>query len=124
MRFAFVTGTLKEHQGKRRERIEQLFRDGKIDILIATGILDEGFDAPAIRFLILAGGGLAEHRQIQRLGRGQRADEGKHELVAFDFFDRGHYLGKHSQARYDTYRQEPAYNVHVISAADLEEMLK
>lgn len=123
MNFAFLTGSLKEHQGTRRPRIVRTFKEGAIDILVATGILDEGFDAPNVRFLILAGGGKAEHLQTQRIGRGRRADTGKDELIAIDFLDRGHYLGKHSEARISAYESEPAYTVTRITSAELEEML-
>lgn len=85
--------------------------------------MTKGFDAPNVRFLILAGGGKAEHLQTQRLGRGRRADTGKSELVAIDFLDTGHYLGKHSEARRDAYLGEPAYTVTCLTEAELEEML-
>jgi len=123
MRFAFLTGTLREHQGVRRRRIIEKFKAGQIDVLISTSILDEGFDAPDTRFLILAGGGKAEHRQTQRIGRGMRASEGKHELTVIDFMDRGHYLGKHSEARLAGYKAEEAFNVTEVAAEDLREML-
>lgn len=124
MKFAFLTGTLKEHQGTRRPRIVKAFKEGKIDVLVATGILDEGFDAPNVRFLILAGGGKAEHVQTQRIGRGRRAAKGKTELICIDFADRGHYLGAHSKARHAAYISEPAYNVTELSLAEVEEMFK
>lgn len=122
MRFSFLTGTLREHQGQRRPKLIEKFKRGKIDILLATGILDEGFDAPNVRFLILAGGGKAEHRQHQRIGRGRRASEGKDTLYVVDFRDRGHYLGKHSEARLAAYKAQPAFTVTELTVAELEEM--
>lgn len=123
LKFAFLTGTLKEHTSKRRQRIVEKFKRGDIDVLISTGILDEGFDAPDTRFLILAGGGKAEHRQVQRIGRGMRAAEGKRELTVIDFMDRGYYLGKHSAGRLEAYKQEPAFSVTELTADELQAML-
>lgn len=120
MRFAYISG---QDPTARRRRIVQLYRDGKIDVLIASTILDEGFDAPATRFLVLAGGGKAEHRQAQRIGRGMRSSEAKDGLVVVDFLDRGKYLGAHARQREKAYRRERAYTVHEITRTQLEEVL-
>lgn len=112
---------MKEHQ-KRRARLIEQFKAGKLDVLLATGILNEGFDAPNVRYLILAGGGKAEHLQTQRIGRGMRAADGKESVIVIDFMDRGHYLSKHSKARLNAYQAEPAFNVTCLTVEELEAM--
>lgn len=111
MRFAYING---QDSTTRRTRIVKLFQEGKIDVLIASTILDEGFDAPNIRNVILAGGGKAEHRQTQRIGRGMRTNPGKVGVAVFDFKDKGKWLGVHSKNREKAYRKEPAYTVHEL----------
>jgi len=99
------------------------FRNGTVDVLVSSIILDEGINLPNIRTLILAGGGKAQHRLIQRVGRGQRKTEDKRHLIVFDFADVGKYLGAHAKKRAAVYEREPAYTLHHISAADALEVL-
>ena len=61
--------------------------NGSKRCLIATTIFDEGVNIPEIGALILAGGGKAKHKVIQRIGRGLRVVEGKDYLAVFDFMD-------------------------------------
>ena len=119
MRFAYISG---QDSSARRERILKAFKAGRIDVLIASTILDEGFDHPALRFLVLAGGGKAEHRQVQRIGRGMRTAKDKERLVVLDFLDHGKYLGAHARGRAKAYRAERAYTVAELSRAELEEI--
>ena len=95
------------------------FRDGKIDVLISSIILDEGINIPNIRTLVLAGGGKAQHKLIQRIGRGQRAHEGKGNLMVFDFHDRGRYTGKHRREREKLYASEEAYEMFHCTTDDI-----
>ena len=80
----------------------------------------KGFDAPNTEFLILAGGGKAEHRQVQRIGRGMRTAEGKAVLCVIDFRDKGKWLGEHARQRAKAYCKERAYTVHELTAAEVE----
>jgi len=76
-------------------------RDGRIGCVIATTIFDEGINVPEIGALILAGGGKARHKVLQRIGRGLRVVEGKDYLAVFDVWDDHsprHLLG-HSRQR-------------------------
>jgi len=109
--------------GYERNLAWQTMRDGGADCLVASVIADEGLDIPNIKWLILAGGGRAAHRQIQRIGRGLRRIEGKDRLRVFDFDDRGFYLGRHARARRRTYDKEPAYNVSEVTPEELDEWL-
>ncbi len=120
LRFAYINGT---DTTKRRRRIIDLFRAGKLDVLISSTILDEGFDAPIAETLILAGGGKAEHRQIQRIGRVMRTHEGKERATVFDFLDEGYYLGKHSASRRAAYKSELAFDVEIVRDYEFEELI-
>lgn len=84
----------------RRAALKAL-NDGEKQCLISTTIFDEGVDAPEIGALILAGGGKAKHKVLQRIGRGLRVAPGKEYLAVFDFWDSHsdeHLLG-HSRQR-------------------------
>lgn len=98
-----------------REEALQGFRDNLYDVLVSSVILDEGVDLPNIHTLILAGGGKAPHRTIQRVGRGQRRTEYKDRLVVFDLLDRGKYTGRHAKQRLKTYRGQQAYETFEVS---------
>ncbi len=90
---------------KKRAQLIEDFRSGKISCLIASSILDEGFDAPIAGVLILVSGGKAEGRTIQRAGRVCRKFEGKECAVIYDFADHFHPLArKHSEKRQDIFR--------------------
>lgn len=94
-----------------RQRAWDTMRTAKSPILVASTIADEGIDIPPLRYLILAGGGKAPHRTIQRVGRGMRTAEGKDRLYVFDFLDQGKYLSAHAKKRKATYHTQPAYQV-------------
>jgi superfamily II DNA or RNA helicase len=101
-----------------------MFRELKIDVLIANKIVDEGVDFPMMETLILASGGKAEHRQIQRIGRVMRTHEGKERATVFDFLDQGFYLSKHSEGRLLAYEMEPAFEVALIHDYEFDELFK
>ena len=89
------------------------FKKGRIPILIASTILDEGIDLPNISSIVLACGGESTIRSIQRIGRGIRKTEGKEDVVIIDFIDDYHYiLKRHSQKRMRTCMREPNFEVH------------
>ncbi len=94
-----------------------------LQVLISSVILDEGVDIPNIRTVILGGGGKAQHRTKQRIGRGMRKAEGKHRLLVFDFADRGKYLGNHAKKRQLLYEREPTYTVNRLTLLDTIEAL-
>jgi superfamily II DNA or RNA helicase len=66
------------------------FKDGVIRCIIATSILDEGFDGPIAGVLVMAGAGKAFGKIIQRTGRVLRPHPGKHKGIIYDFHDLGH----------------------------------
>lgn len=95
---------------KTRKLALQQFKAKMISILIATSILDQGVDVPNIDVLVLAAGGKAKIRLLQRLGRGLRLAAGKDKLIVVDFVNYCHpYLTKHSLARLNLYKAEDCF---------------
>lgn len=104
-----------------RRDILSALKKGTVQCVIATVIFDEGVDAPSLRTLILAGGGVAPHRQIQRIGRGQRAAEGKRKVTVIDIYDcDGGRIEKQARSRLNTYLSEPAYTVRVVPEEEVD----
>ena len=104
---------------KLRNKYYDEFRNGERNCLIIGKLGDEALDLPNIRYLILAGGGNSPHVQIQRIGRGMRAVEGKDKVDVFDFADTGHYISAHYRRRRRAYEQEPAYTVIDLTKEEL-----
>ncbi len=121
LRASYITGMNKSEV---RARAIKEFGEGRTDVLVSSVILDEGVNLPDIRTLVLAGGGKAKHRLIQRVGRGQRKTEGKSSLIVFDWDDKGKYLGAHARRRAKTYEREPAYTLYRIGAKQVLEVLR
>lgn len=110
---AYLTG--KDTSDKRRQILRDM-RSGALRCLVATSLADEGLDLPGLDTLVLAGGGKSTTRALQRVGRVIRVDPqnpGKQPRV-YDFADEHPLLARHSTARLNTYRMEPAF--HVIEA--------
>ena len=85
----------------------QELRAGRLDAIVATTIFDQGVDIPELRTLILAGGGKAKARAIQRLGRSLRPAAGKNEALIIDVFDRVHtILRRHSNQRAKAWQEQ------------------
>ena len=110
---SFIYG--KDTSKTRRIALDR-FRSGETDVLVSSVILDEGIDLPNIKCLVLAGGGKAQHRIIQRIGRGMRTSSGKTSLLVFDFKDRGKYIGAHYRKRRTLYNATPEYQVFPMTA--------
>jgi superfamily II DNA or RNA helicase len=103
--YSFLTG--KETLEFRAETLKKM-KAGKLPVIIATPIFDEGIDAPSIRVLILAAGGKSEIRMLQRVGRGMRKKKsGLNEVVIYDFEDAGdRYLRAHAVNREEICQRE------------------
>jgi len=90
---------------KRREAIAG-FRNGEIACLVATSLLEEGFDAPIADCLIVASGGKSERKAVQSTGRVLRPYDGKAHGVIVDFQDDFHpMISWHSEERFNTYAE-------------------
>lgn len=95
-------------ESEERSRLLQEFKDGKVKVLIASSILDQGVDIKSIGMLIMSGGNKSLRQNLQRIGRGLRLNgiEGN-TLQVFDFIDNTHkYLSKHSKERMKIYEEE------------------
>lgn len=76
------------HAGlNKRERLNRLlaFRSGKVPILTAVDILNEGVDVPDVNMLCFARVTHSRRIFVQQLGRGLRLREGKDRVVVLDF---------------------------------------
>lgn len=94
------------HKTKNRKKILADFRDGKIDILIASFIVKRGKNFPLIRYILNMAGGDSQSTVSQLMGRGERTHESKKKFYMDDFFDEGHYLKRHSKHRINYYKKE------------------
>ena len=61
------------------------FRAGRIPILVAVDILNEGVDVPDVNVLVFARVTHSRRIFVQQLGRGLRLREGKEKVIALDF---------------------------------------
>lgn len=101
---AFISG---ETENSEREEKKQELIDGKIGVLIATTIFDEGVDVAGIRALVLAAGLKSSRMVKQRVGRILRKKEKDNTALVFDFVDRtNRMLYAHSNERIKIYNNE------------------
>lgn len=94
------------HKTKDRKKTLADFRDGKIDILIASFIVKRGKNFPLIRYIQNQAGSDSQSTISQIMGRGERTHESKKKFYMDDFFDLGHYLMRHSKHRIIYYKKE------------------
>lgn len=79
-----VDGTMK--LSERNETMAK-FASGKIMVLCACDLLNEGWDCPQTEVLFMARPTMSKVLYTQQLGRGMRLAEGKESLIVFDFVD-------------------------------------
>ena len=70
-----------------RKQILQGYEDGKIPVLCACDLLNEGWDSPHTEVLFMARPTMSRTIYMQQLGRGMRLSPGKEFLMVFDFVD-------------------------------------
>ena len=73
---------------ERRKVLLDGARAGRIKVLVATSLADEGLDLPRLSRVFLAYPGRAKGRTMQRLGRLMRPHQCKTSAMLFDFVDR------------------------------------
>jgi superfamily II DNA or RNA helicase len=89
-----------------RDAVFARFHSRETNVLIATeGLIGEGYDYKAIDVVVIANGGKAAIRTIQKMGRGMRVTEIKRSVLVLDFADRCKYLGGHSKQRAHIWRE-------------------
>jgi superfamily II DNA or RNA helicase len=108
VRYEMVTGALSMEE---REDIKTRFRDGKLDLVLASSVFDQGIDLPALDALVLAGGGKSTAKALQRVGRVIRAAKGKTDALVVETWDQSHFVKKHSSSRYEAYRIESRFKI-------------
>ncbi len=124
--------------GKSKNRAQVLsdFKSGVFQVLLASGVLDEGADVPRLDTVILAGAGRSRVKVYQRLGRSVRLFEGKSRATIHDFRDEMKPFYYHFLARMNIYKAEKAFTVidhhvrkargavnkHIVTAKILEDV--
>lgn len=98
LRCNFIKGA---HDQKERTAAINALKEGKINVLIGSTILDVGVDVPAVGMIILAGAGKAEVALRQRIGRGLRSKkDGPNVAFIVDFADAlNNHLRDHANTR-------------------------
>ncbi len=81
---AAVSGRIK---AEKRDQILHEFESGKIKVLCACDVLNEGWNCPSLEVLLMARPTLSKVLYMQQLGRGTRKAPGKECLVVIDFVD-------------------------------------
>lgn len=82
--YAVMTGSMPQ---KRRNEIMADFRSGKINVLLATQLADEGLDVPMLDRVFLTFPGKHDGRIIQQIGRAIRQYPDKEDAKVYDFVD-------------------------------------
>lgn len=94
-------------QDKNRSEKFRMFKEGKLDLLLVSMIVQEGLNLPGIKRMVFAHGGKAPIRQKQLAGRGMRRAQGEEDTFEIiEVWDRGLYTEKHSRARMKIYKEE------------------
>lgn len=94
------------HKIKERKEILDLFKAGKVDILVASLIIKLGQNMPMIKCMINAASGDSAINALQLVGRAIRIHKTKKKVYFEDFYDQGAYLLRHSKHRLSYYKRE------------------
>ena len=94
------------HNTKERDEILQAFREGKIDILIATTIISRGQNFPEMKYLQNTASMDSNEKSIQILGRLARTHMSKKKAYLDDLVFPGKYLRRHGNHRKNYYLKE------------------
>lgn len=100
----FVHGQLDDDT--RKSKLADM-KAGKLKVMIATSIIDEGVDISGINALVIAAGGKSLRQTLQRIGRALRKKDKDNTTQIFDFVDyTNKHLLKHSKERRKIYDEE------------------
>ena len=97
----YIHGDIKD-----RKIILDNFKNGKVDILVASLIIKLGQNMPLIKYMQNAAGGDSQITALQLLGRLLRIHKSKKKVYYEDFWDEGTYLKRHSKHRVAWYKKE------------------
>lgn len=90
----------------RKQKLNDM-RNGKLKVMIATSLIDEGVDISGINSLILGAGGKSLRQVLQRVGRALRKKKDDNTTQIYDFADMtNRFLFHHSKEREKIYREE------------------
>lgn len=118
-RVFFTNGTLDTNV---RQELLNGLKNGEVDILISTSILDEGVDVSNINAIIYARGMKSSRKLLQGIGRGLRKKEDDSKLRFYDFIDDTHSaLLSHSMSRYKVLKNEK-FNIKLLSIDEYQNM--
>jgi superfamily II DNA or RNA helicase len=112
-----------DSQVKRRAALYNL-KEGHINVLIGSTILDVGVDVPAIGMVILAGGGKAEVGTRQRIGRGLREKHtGPNIAFIVDFNDtHNNHLKDHARERQRIIATTDGFKENIVADFNFESL--
>lgn len=102
--FPEVTDVVFTHGGKStefRQKVLTDLREGKLRVVVATAILDEGVDVSGLHAIIYARAGKSFRKVLQSIGRVLRKKQDHSTVNVYDFIDYGDkILLEHSKERY------------------------
>jgi len=120
LRTTFLEGEIK---GPKRQEILEDVKKGKIDLLIATPLADEGLDFPIVKSMVIANVGVSSVKTYQRVGRVLRPHEGKKEAIVIEFDMDVKYLRRHCKRRREIYLGERKFVVRKLTHEDVQQII-
>ncbi len=101
-----VSGNMDSNE---RKELFANYEEGRISVLCACDLLNEGWDSPKTDLLFMARPTMSKLLYTQQLGRGMRLAEGKADLMVFDFVDNANMFNSayslHKMAGKNQYRE-------------------
>lgn len=120
--YGVIDFTHGSRSNKARQKILANLKEGKINVLIATSVLDEGVDADNINAIIYARGQKSPRKLLQGLGRGLRKKKDGSNLRFYDFLDfTGKDLKLHTLERYTVLKDE-GFKVETLNISEINEV--
>lgn len=113
IKLSFVSGAVTK---EKRKAVKEDYESGKIDLIMASVIYDQGVNIPSLDGLVLLSGGKSTSKALQRIGRVIRSAPGKKSAFVMDTFDQVQYGEAHSLSRYKIYATEPEFKLGIGNA--------
>jgi len=95
---------------------------GKIDIILATTVLDEGVNVPAVAFFVDAGSTASLRKLLQQVGRTIRQKENNHAYFLLPIDGTSQSLLSRSLAKLDALEREDCFSFKPIEVGALSEL--